>query len=150
VSSRKTNRTQKHCRNLTRPKQVDASFSALGQGHSTVRTTTIPACDESNLRLCFELFGRVKFPRFRNASTLVTGRDEYAADVDALPVLRAWVTRRERFLFLWPPNPRCRGHTRPQLRTHAATAQLHVLSDAGAAVTCDGQIERCHARKRGW
>ena len=27
--------------------------------------------------------------------------------------------------------------------------QLHVLSFAGAAVTCDGQIESCHARKRG-
>ena len=51
----------------TRSRPVDASFSALGQGYSTVRptTTTIPACDESNLRLCFEKVSGAVFPPFR-------------------------------------------------------------------------------------
>jgi len=82
VSSRKTDRTQKHCCILARSKRVDASFSALGQGHSPVRTTTIPACDESNLRLCFEVSGRSVSPIQDAPTYLVTGRDEYATAED--------------------------------------------------------------------
>ena len=57
------------------------------------RRVTRPICHSvSKCRAqCFPRLGRTH---------LVTGRDEYATAVDALPVLRAWVTRREPLIII--------------------------------------------------